>query len=76
MKKYGKWILILIGIIVLIGIICYMFFSQAPKTNNNAPDASRVSTEIQNGQIENMNSNNIVRKRNSFSYRRTRKRNS
>lgn len=69
MKKYGKWILILIGIIVLIGIICYLFFSQPPKINNNGSNASKISTEIQDGQIgNNQSDNNIIRKRNNFSY--------
>ena len=57
MKKYGKWILVLIAILIIAGIIIYFaFFSN--KNSSEPSEASRMSTNIQNSQSTNSTANN------------------
>lgn len=47
MKKYGKWIAIIIGILIIASIIIYFaFFSN--KNSNISPNGTRISTNIEN----------------------------
>ncbi len=55
MKKNGKWILITLGIIIVLGIVLYFIFSN--KNNTNSNNASKISTEVEhNNTINNKNS--------------------
>lgn len=56
MKKYGKWILVLFVIILIIGAIVYFTFS-SNKNSNNPSDATRMSTNASNDQSTNNDSN-------------------
>ena len=56
MKKYGKWILVLFVIILIIGAIVYFTFS-SNKNSNNPSDATRMSANTSNNQSTNNDSN-------------------
>ncbi len=57
MKKYGKWIFILIAILAVAGIVIYLIFFQPNNTNLNFSNASKMST---NNQSENLQINNEI----------------
>lgn len=57
--KYGKWILILIGIIIVAGI-AYFFISQMNSPQNTSPQPTRISTEVENSQTSNITNNTTI----------------
>ncbi len=57
MKKYGKWIFILIAILAVAGIVIYLIFFQPNNTNRNFSNASRMSMD---NQAENLQINNEI----------------
>lgn len=56
MKRYGKWILVLLVILLIIGAIVYFIFP-SNKNSNNPSDATRMSTNTSNNQSTNSASN-------------------
>lgn len=56
MKKYSKWILILIGI-VLVAVVCFFFFFQKQEPSRFSSDAEKLSTQtnIENTDISSSN---------------------
>lgn len=62
MKKYGKWILFFIAILIIAGIIIYFAFF-ANKNSNSPSEATRLSTEVQ----DNSNNQPVEKEISSFS---------
>lgn len=59
MKKYTKWILILIGIIAIAGI-AYFFLFQKNSQNNQTTQGTRTTTEINVPNLNTTSDNNVT----------------